>query len=74
MKRKPNLTATFSTTLSVKFAAKPLGKSKAAKFSLVEGLTLDPSSTAMMSKLTNKGLSGDALRAEIGKSFAKKLR
>ena len=74
MNKNSNLTAAFTPTLSAKLGSKPLGKSKAAKFSLIEGLTLDANSTALTAGLTGKGLQGDALRAEIGKAFAKKLR
>jgi hypothetical protein len=56
------------------FVAKPLGRSKAAKFAAVEGLTLSSKSaqTLAASALSQQG--GDGLREAITKSFKQKTK
>lgn len=59
------------STESGKFVTGPLGKSKATKFSLVEGITLNQRSAKVLKSHKSKGLSGHALRTAISKSFVK---
>lgn len=54
-----------------KFVTQPIGGKKAAKFSEVEGLKLSQASKALSQKVSAKGLSGSAYRAEIAKAFKK---
>lgn len=49
-----------------------LGKAKASKFALVEGMSLNSKSRKLINKLERRGLHGDALRKEIISSFATK--
>jgi len=49
----------------------PIGKSKATKFLLVEGMTLSRKSSDTLSDLKSKGLKGDALRTAISGSLKK---
>jgi|TARA_R110000822_G_scaffold19018_4_gene62237 hypothetical protein len=61
-----------SSAGSAPFVSKPLGQSKATKFSQVEGLTLNGNHVAMFKQLTARGLKGDILRSAITGSFQKK--
>lgn len=54
-----------------RFATKSLGKSKASKFALVEGVKLSGRSTKTMSRFESTGLRGDELRSAIVGSFGK---
>lgn len=54
-----------------KFVTKPIGKSKAERFTAVEGMQKSPSSKALSKQLTGRGLTGDAYRTEITKAFKK---
>lgn len=56
---------------SGKFITGALGKSKATKFSLVEGISLNQRSNKVLKSHTSKGLKGNALRQAINKSFTK---
>jgi hypothetical protein len=49
----------------------PIGGRKAAKFALVEGLTMNADSKALARKLAASGLKGEAYRSEIIKAFKK---
>lgn len=55
-----------------RFVTKPLGKGKATKFSMVEGMSLTGKSARTISRFEGNGLKGDALRSAITGSFAKK--
>jgi hypothetical protein len=52
--------------------AKPLGKGKATKFALVEGISLNQRSASLITRLEQRGLKGDALRSAITRDFASK--
>ncbi|SDK33834.1 hypothetical protein SAMN05428983_4643 [Agrobacterium fabrum] len=54
-----------------KVVISPIGGRKAAKFALVEGLTMNADSKALARKLAASGLKGDAYRSEIIKAFKK---
>ncbi|WP_047454178.1 hypothetical protein [Rhizobium rhizogenes] len=54
-----------------KVVTSPIGGRKAAKFALVEGLTMNADSKSLARKLTASGLKGDAYRSEIIKAFKK---
>ncbi|WP_343080221.1 hypothetical protein [Ostreiculturibacter nitratireducens] len=64
--------ATSRSTTTGRFSPKPLGKSKAAKFAQVEGITLTAKSKKTLVRLEASGLKGDALRAAITGTFEKK--
>ena len=55
-----------------RFVTKPLGSGKAEKFSQVEGMVMSRESAATLSGLKGRGLTGDALRSAISRSFDKK--
>lgn len=55
-----------------RFAPKPLGRSKAAKFAQVEGMSLTDKSEKTLAQLKARGLKGDALRAAIAGTFQNK--
>jgi len=55
-----------------RFVSKPLGKSKAAKFAEVEGVTTSARSARTLETYTARGLKGDALRSAITGSFVTK--
>jgi hypothetical protein len=55
-----------------RFVQTNLGKAKASKFALVEGMSLNSDSRDLISRLERRGLKGDALRKEIISSFATK--
>ncbi len=57
---------------SGEFVSKPLGVSKAKKFSLVEGMALKEKHSITLKHLKEKGLKGDDLRSAISGSFQKK--
>lgn len=57
-----------------RISSKPLGRSKASKFSEVEGIMLSFGSRKVMVDLEIRGLKGDALRSAISGSFQKKQR
>ncbi|MBW8639399.1 hypothetical protein K1W69_19550 [Hoeflea sp. WL0058] len=50
---------------------KPIGRSKAAKFAAIEGVTVNQRSYEISQKAASAGLRGDAYRAEIKKAFTK---
>jgi len=50
--------------------SKALGKSKASKFALVEGLSLNQQSATFAARMERRGLKGDALRAAIASEFS----
>ena len=54
------------------FTVKALGKSKASKFSQVEGITLSRLSDGTLKRLEESGLKGDTLRSAISGTFQKK--
>lgn len=60
------------STVSGRFASKPLGKGKATKFAKVEGMVLTQRSAKTISRFEGSGLKGDALRSAIAGSFVKK--
>jgi hypothetical protein len=51
---------------------KALGRSKAAKFAQVEGMSLSQTSVTAIHRFEARGLKGDALRSAIAGSFQKK--
>lgn len=55
-----------------RIVSKTLGKGKASKFALVEGMTLNQQSTSLISRMERRGLKGDALRNAVTVSFATK--
>lgn len=55
-----------------RFATKPLGKGKAAKFAKVEGVTTSSKSAKTFKTYSDRGLKGDALRSAITGSFVAK--
>lgn len=55
-----------------RFVSKSIGKGKASKFALVEGMALSRSSAKTISHFENNGLSGEELRSAIIGSFGKK--
>jgi hypothetical protein len=55
-----------------KFLAGPLGRSKASKFSLVEGVTLSDDAARIMRQHQASGKNGSALRSAITGSFRNK--
>lgn len=59
------------STKSARFVMKSLGKAKASKFALVEGMTLNRQSMDTIRKLEVTGLKGDVLRSAINSSFKK---
>lgn len=69
MKKQPAIKRYAATG---RFVSKPLGKSKASKFSLVEGISLSKSSEMAIMKFEARGLKGDVLRSAISGSFQKK--
>lgn len=54
-----------------KFVTRPIGKGKAEKFAKVEGLRMSAASKALSDRLIERGLKGDAYRAEVVKEFKK---
>jgi hypothetical protein len=54
-----------------KVVISPIGGRKAAKFALVEGLTMNADSKALARNLAASGLKGEAYRSEIIKAFKK---
>ena len=64
--------AIAGTTPTGQFVAKRLGRGKAKKFALVEGMSLNQRSAGTISRLEQRGLKGDALRSAITGSFATK--
>jgi hypothetical protein len=61
-----------SSVSTGRFASKALGKGKATKFALVEGISLSQRSATLISRMEQRGLKGDALRSAIAGSFATK--
>ncbi len=57
---------------SGRFTMEPLGKSKAAKFAAVEGLSLTPASEKTSTSLEACGLKGDAYRSAVAGAFKAK--
>ena len=57
---------------SGKFVAGPLGRSKAVKFSLVEGVVLSEESSLIIQQHEAAGKNGAALRSAIVRSLRKK--
>ncbi|WP_075996617.1 hypothetical protein [Salaquimonas pukyongi] len=57
---------------SGRFVTKPIGRSKAAKFTAVEGMSLSKRSSDIMTNLEKSGLKGEALRGAITGKFKKK--
>ena len=55
-----------------RFVTKSIGKGKASKFALVEGIALSRSSAKTISNFENNGLRGDELRSAIIGSFGNK--
>ncbi len=55
-----------------RFMPKALGKGKATKFALVEGMALSQRSITLITHMEQRGLKGDALRSAIAGSFATK--
>ena len=68
MKRKTGIS---SSAPAYRVERLSLGSAKAAKFALVEGLSLDSSSLDLLQRSKAAGLKGDALRAAIAGSFLK---
>lgn len=65
-------TALRRSATTGRFVTRPLGKSKAAKFAKVEGVTISPKSAKMLEIYTDRGLKGDALRSVITGRFVTK--
>jgi hypothetical protein len=57
---------------SGKFVSKPLGKEKASKFALVEGMTLSNESKRLLHEAESSGRKGTSLRRAISGSFSTK--
>jgi hypothetical protein len=55
-----------------KFLVGPLGKPKATKFALVEGVTLSDEAARIMRQHETSGKSGSAFRAALAGSYTKK--
>jgi hypothetical protein len=64
-------TKTGRSAAKDKFVTRPIGGRKAAKFALVEGLTMNAESKELARKLSANGLKGDTYRSEIIKAFKK---
>ena len=64
--------ATARSASTGRFVSKPLGKGKAEKFARVEGMSLSKQSAGTYSRLTARGLKGDALRSAISGAFVTK--
>ena len=64
--------ATDRMAANGRFSSKPLGKGKAMRFALVEGLVLSSGSAKTISQFEDSGLKGDALRSAIAGSFMQK--
>jgi hypothetical protein len=54
-----------------KFLTRPIGKAKAEKFTAVEGLSKTAASKVLSRSLRERGLTGDAYRAEVIRAFKK---
>lgn len=63
---------TRGSSASGRLCPKALGKSKASKFALVEGLSLNQRSATFAARMERRGLKGDALRAAIVSEFSGK--
>lgn len=59
---------------SGQFVSKALGKSKASKFALVEGMTLNEGSKRALEKFESSGRKGASLREAISGSFSQKRK
>jgi hypothetical protein len=57
---------------SGQFVSKPLGKSKASRFSLVEGMSLNDDSKRMLETFESSGRKGAVLRLAISGAFSAK--
>ncbi|WP_152986836.1 MULTISPECIES: hypothetical protein [unclassified Pseudovibrio] len=62
------------STVSGRISVSPLGKKKASRFALVEGMTLTKKWERTIALHESEGLKGDALRSAISRSFSKKSR
>lgn len=69
MKKKQTIKHSATTG---RYAPKPLGKAKAEKLSMVDGMMISRESAKTLSDLEGRGLKGDALRSAIRESFIKK--
>ena len=59
------------STKTGRYVTKPLGRAKATRFALVEGVSVHKRSAVALREFEERGLKGDALRTEIAGSFAK---
>jgi hypothetical protein len=59
-------------TRTGQFLTKPLGRAKATKFSLVEGVSLTEESARIIHQHQSSGKNGTALRSAIAGSFRQK--
>ncbi|CUH52695.1 hypothetical protein SAMN04488037_11927 [Shimia marina] len=69
MRKSATITRSSSTG---RFVSKTVGKGKAAKFALVEGMSLNERSATLMARMERRGLKGDAMRSAIAGSFTAK--
>lgn len=65
-------TALKRSATTGRYVTKPIGKSKAAKFAKVEGVTTSSKSAKTLKSYSDRGLKGDALRSAIAESFVTK--
>lgn len=59
------------SAISGKFVTRPIGKSKAERFTAVEGMQKNAASKVLSAKLMGRGLKGDAYRTAVIKAFKK---
>jgi hypothetical protein len=59
---------------SGQFVSKPLGKSKASRFSLVEGISLNDDSKRLLAEFESTGRTGASLRKAISGAFSVKRK
>lgn len=61
-------------TATGRFVTKPIGRSKAEKFSAVEGVVLTRQNAGQYMTFKSGGLKGDVLRSAIAESFKSSKR
>lgn len=64
-------TKIIRSATSGKFVTRPIGKSKAERFTAVEGMQKNAASKVLSAELMGRGLKGDAYRTEVIKAFKK---
>ena len=57
------------SSLTGRGVSKTIGKGKAEKFALIEGMSLNEQSATLLARMEQRGLKGDAMRSAIVRSF-----